>query len=191
MPVRFRCPHCNRLLGIARRKAGSQIDCPQCGRPLTVPAQDGGGPLDLDEIDRLVNPAAATNGSAHPPAPPHHEPVAPAPQPEPLSLGGSVVVRPLPAEPKASPRHTAPPRETPLLQNDVDDLLGLNKGPKFELDDEHAPKHKPVSGQDAMSLGDEPRGFHLSPQKATLLAVAVLVLLGIAFAAGFLTASHL
>ncbi len=30
MPIRFRCPHCNRLLGIATRKAGTDIPCPQC-----------------------------------------------------------------------------------------------------------------------------------------------------------------
>ena len=35
MPIRFRCPHCERLLGIARRKAGTPIRCPQCGEHRT------------------------------------------------------------------------------------------------------------------------------------------------------------
>jgi hypothetical protein len=74
----------------------------------------------------------------------------------------------------------------------VDSLLGLNKGgSKFELDDAPAKKSPPVSGMDAMSLGEEPKGLVLSPQKATLLVVAVVVLLGIAFAAGFLIASNI
>ena len=40
MPIRFRCRHCTRLLGIARRKAGTAIRCPQCGELLTVPVTD-------------------------------------------------------------------------------------------------------------------------------------------------------
>jgi hypothetical protein len=72
----------------------------------------------------------------------------------------------------------------------VDALLGFDKGGSFELDEEPGRKRKPVSGMDAMSLGGEPKGLLLSPQKATLLVVAVLVLLGIAFAAGFLIGSH-
>jgi hypothetical protein len=72
----------------------------------------------------------------------------------------------------------------------VDALLGINSGTKFELDDEPGRQVKSASGMDAMSLGEEPKGIHLSPQKATLMAVAVLVLLGIAFAAGFLLASN-
>jgi hypothetical protein len=40
MPIRFRCQHCRQLLGIARRKAGTQVECPTCLRSLTVPTQD-------------------------------------------------------------------------------------------------------------------------------------------------------
>ena len=77
------------------------------------------------------------------------------------------------------------------MENDVDALLGLKKpGANFELDDNPAPRKQPVSGLDALSLMDEPGGLHLSPQKATLLAMAVVVLLGIAFAAGYLIASN-
>ena len=42
----------------------------------------------------------------------------------------------------------------------------------------------------ALSLDDEARPLVLTPQKATLLIVAVVVLLGIAFAAGFLIAAR-
>jgi len=37
MPIRFRCPHCQQLLGIAHRKAGRIVDCPTCHNQLLVP----------------------------------------------------------------------------------------------------------------------------------------------------------
>jgi hypothetical protein len=40
MPIRFRCVYCNKLLGIARRKAGSVVNCPQCAQPLIVPTPE-------------------------------------------------------------------------------------------------------------------------------------------------------
>jgi hypothetical protein len=40
MPVRFRCVYCDKLLGIARRKAGAVVNCPQCGQPLIVPTPE-------------------------------------------------------------------------------------------------------------------------------------------------------
>jgi phage FluMu protein Com len=47
MPIRFRCKYCNQLIGIARRKAGTDVSCPTCHGRLTVPASDespNGGP---------------------------------------------------------------------------------------------------------------------------------------------------
>src|SRR5262249_59525811 len=38
MPIRFRCPFCNQLLGIARRKAGTAVQCPTCRGRVTGPA---------------------------------------------------------------------------------------------------------------------------------------------------------
>src|SRR5262249_20660891 len=40
MPIRFRCPHCQQLLGIARRKAGTPVNCPPCPQSVLVPFQD-------------------------------------------------------------------------------------------------------------------------------------------------------
>ncbi len=37
MPIRFRCPACNQLMGIARRKAGTVVRCPSCSRRVRVP----------------------------------------------------------------------------------------------------------------------------------------------------------
>ena len=42
MPIHFRCAHCEKLLGIARRKAGSIVNCPQCEQPLIVPTPEPG-----------------------------------------------------------------------------------------------------------------------------------------------------
>ncbi len=40
MPIRFRCRHCDQLLGIARRKAGSPVKCPTCRNEVLVPLED-------------------------------------------------------------------------------------------------------------------------------------------------------
>ena len=40
MPIRFRCPKCEGLLSIARRKAGTQIVCPKCHDEVLVPSAD-------------------------------------------------------------------------------------------------------------------------------------------------------
>jgi len=37
MPIRFRCHHCNQLMGIARRKAGTMVQCPTCHAQVQVP----------------------------------------------------------------------------------------------------------------------------------------------------------
>jgi phage FluMu protein Com len=56
MPIRFRCVYCDKLLGIARRKAGSVVNCPQCKQPLIVPTPEP-----------EPEPTAATAGPSGPP----------------------------------------------------------------------------------------------------------------------------
>ncbi|MDB5310833.1 MAG: hypothetical protein JWO38_5035 [Gemmataceae bacterium] len=194
MPIRFRCPHCTRLLGIARRKAGSQINCPQCARPVTVPVQEDTG--ELDELEVLLTPAAPPAPAPEVPGPEPGEPAvatdrnrSPVPQP------GGPAVAAKPSVPRQAPRpqpRREPTGDDPLFeQEDVDAILGVKKTKALDLDEEPDTGPKPVSGLDAMSLEDGPGKIVLSSQKATLLVVAVVVLLGIAFAAGFLIASHL
>lgn len=43
MPIRFRCQYCHQLLGIARRKAGCEVECPRCKKHITVPTDEGAG----------------------------------------------------------------------------------------------------------------------------------------------------
>jgi phage FluMu protein Com len=49
MPVRFRCKHCQQLLGIARRKIGTEVRCPECRKVVLVPADDA---PELDDLTR-------------------------------------------------------------------------------------------------------------------------------------------
>lgn len=44
MPIRFRCRHCNQLMGIARRKAGTPVSCPTCRGQVIVPQADEEAP---------------------------------------------------------------------------------------------------------------------------------------------------
>ncbi len=41
MPIKFRCYHCKKFMGISRSKAGNVVDCPTCGRTVRVPELDG------------------------------------------------------------------------------------------------------------------------------------------------------
>lgn len=51
MPIRFRCKRCRQLLGIASRKAGSDIECPKCGISQAVPAEEAASAaLAMDQL---------------------------------------------------------------------------------------------------------------------------------------------
>lgn len=43
MAIKFRCPHCQQLLGISTTKAGTTVDCPACGRSVNIPTEGGAG----------------------------------------------------------------------------------------------------------------------------------------------------
>jgi phage FluMu protein Com len=122
MPIRFRCQHCNQLMGIARRKAGMTVTCPTCRAQLVVPQAaaeaaaeaeakpgvpaspappTGPGPAPLfersDFEDFLQNPVNESPpprvDAPVPPSPPFAVEIPPAP---PLSLPPSTL-RPQPA----------------------------------------------------------------------------------------------
>jgi DNA-directed RNA polymerase subunit RPC12/RpoP len=175
MPIRFRCSRCNRLLGIARRKAGAETKCPHCGATIMVPRDaDDGGEEDtqFDDIDELINPAAERPSHSAAPA------VAARPAPPP-------VPRPARSAPKPIP---LPPEERPLFEREIDAVLGLTDGRnRGEL---KKPKHAPTAGVDALSLAPEVASISLSPQRATALAVVVVILMALSFGAGFLIGSR-
>ena len=60
MPIRFRCPNCQQLMGIARRKAGQTVNCPTCEREIRVPS--GAGVPAAANVPRAPVPAAAEGG---------------------------------------------------------------------------------------------------------------------------------
>jgi hypothetical protein len=41
MAIRFYCPYCDRLLGIAQRRAGAVVECPSCHGKVGVPTEEG------------------------------------------------------------------------------------------------------------------------------------------------------
>jgi len=211
MPIRFRCDYCNKLLGIARRKAGSETTCPHCGYTITVPDLNDDVPDDdlvarteLDDIDAILNPAAArTHEPATVPIPPPPPPSParpaeparaerprPAPVPPPRQVPMSAPTRPVSTAPTPKVAAPLPPGERPLFERDVDSVLGVsNKSP--DRPEPAKPAQRPTSGMDAGSLGTSDGGqLVLSSQKATVLAVAVVMLLALSFAAGFLLASR-
>ncbi len=167
MPIRFRCPHCNQLLGIARRKSGSMVHCPTCNAHLLVPAKD--------------EPPAAPEE----PARPLSDPVAPAAAPglferddfdallqfsvsgpiEPRKSSAGSVHAPVPATriPPAEP--IVPPAPLPMLPP-----LNVDQWPA-------APR--PLAPLPAP-------GLILSPGRATVLTVVVILLLAVAFGAGLI-----
>lgn len=61
MPIRFKCPTCERMLSIARRKAGSRIVCPRCEDDVTVPDADL-----ADEEEVNVEPVEESGSSTKP-----------------------------------------------------------------------------------------------------------------------------
>lgn len=173
MPIRFRCSHCNRLLGIARRKAGAETSCPHCGSLIRVPAAEGENEADLnlDELDEILKPVPAVVASSA-------APVATRPSPPPMP-------RPV----QAARPESLPLDERPLFEGDLDAVLGGNHGDIGAAEADAKPKA--TSGMDALSLGAEPVGqVVLTPQKATVIVVIVVVLLALAFVAGFLIASQ-
>jgi phage FluMu protein Com len=207
MPIRFRCGYCNRLLGIARRKAGTETTCPHCGYAISVPEADDKTELqaaaNMDEIDSLLNPESATVADSSPPPPPPTAPRADRPRPAPSGIEKPITapaVRPAPATPKTSPTPAAVPApatapkphpsgERPLFERDVDAVLGAGNRPLKSAPDTR-PKLPATSGMDANNLGPEPGQIVLSRQTAAALAVAVIVLLALSFAAGFLIVSR-
>jgi hypothetical protein len=191
MPIRFRCGYCNRLLGIARRKAGQETTCPHCGYTLTVPedaideAPDISGMEDLDE---LLNPMSMPEPQSPPP-------------PAQTSPGSYTATRPLtspavtaapttprPATPVASPpRSSGLPGDRPMLGPSFESVLnapGTAKDPRL------AAKPAPSPGVGAMGLPDDRGHIVLSARKAAFLAIAVVILVGVSFVAGFLLASY-
>lgn len=160
MPIRFRCAYCNQLMGIARRKAGMVVKCPNCNGQVVVPAdeEDGG----IEGAEASEGPAAGTQ--------------------QPLFersdfdevLAGSGRRAPPAAPPKAA--SSFPPSFPPVPA----------QAPRPKEPASSAPQGSGVDFVPNLPMPGVPSGIVLSPTMATLLSVAVIVALALAFTAGLI-----
>ena len=171
MPIRFRCASCDKLLGIARRKAGSVVNCPRCAEPLIVPTPEDDYDVepaddlpDVEEVPEIRQPVKAGGGGT-------------AKKP-----GGGLFERSdfeklLHAEPTFRTDRGPDPVPVP--------------GPRTF--DEHPPPPKrptsppPVSRPTpavALPPVEPPSGIYLSPGRATVVSVLIVALLAAAFGGG-------
>jgi len=201
------------LLGIARRKAGSETTCPHCGYTVTVPDDPGDDAPEMEDLDTLLNPmsepdqsppalpSSSTRSQGSPPA--FHRnaqasspatnlqtvpPVVPAPSSGPP---GTRPTKATSSAPQSASTATSDPRsrdERPLFERELDAVLG-KPGTTTAPQGDAQSKPIPTSGMDAMSLGSERSHIVLSVQKATALVVIAVVLIALSFAVGFLLAS--
>src|SRR5262245_54451022 len=148
--------NCGQLLGIARRKAGSMVSCPSCHNEVLVPLQDD----------------AATSAPSQPPAVPGTGGPALFERDDfdDLLQGGMSLAGGTPARGSAV-RTPAPPARPQPIPPSV---------PVVHLEAKPMP---PVAG--TAQVAPVP-GLILSPARATVLTVVVILLLALAFASGLI-----
>lgn len=156
MPIRFRCPHCSQLMGIARRKAGSRVQCTSCAREVLVPLTD-----DSRTSNAVPAPAASTGPGKGSGADPFESDDLAALLQTPRSRGGPSAN--MEATAMAPPEATSPPWSTkePIADRD-ESTLSARKRP------------------------DATVGLVLSPMQATVLTVVLILSLAFSFLIGLL-----
>jgi hypothetical protein len=163
MPIRFRCAYCNQLMGIARRKAGTVVRCPTCGGQVVVPTPE-------PPIQPVQLPPAPGNG---PPPPPNlfeqQDFDVGMFNPSPVAAPGPV---PSPAL-ELPPQATVPtPAPLPAAGSAFASSSGFNVNP-------------------IVLTPPRSQGVVLTQARLLLLAGGIVVLMALAFAAGFLCAKVL
>ena len=168
MPIRFRCAYCNQLLGIARRKAGTVVRCPGCSGQVVVPTlEEAGLGKDKDkdkpgpgpfEGNEIDKMLEGTAGE----------------QPSVIQPGAGPVLASqfAGAPPGGAGKPAAPPG-------------GAGK-PAAAPKPQPQPATAPMPVQPPAPGAPPGPGILLSPAKATLLSVGVVVALAIAFGSGLL-----
>jgi ribosomal protein S27E len=197
MPIRFRCPGCDGLLSIARRKAGTDISCPKCGELVIVPTL----PDDQTEAD-IEGVGDAVEAVAPPRSEPKKEP--PKPESKPKREPGGVAVKDAPPKveaekPKPKPEKIKPKgdkSDAPLFERSDFEAL-LNPALEKAKGDEPKPLPPPAAEKPAAKavviaptgMPEDSQGIFLSRGALTMMVVLGLVLLALAFAAGYLVGS--
>lgn len=169
MPIQFRCPACDRMLGIARRKAGTVVKCPRCNAEVRVPA--------------LAGMAVETSG-----------PVGAAPAIPKGSVNGNAATvrnRPSAAERKVD--------SMPLFERpDFEALLNpALEGARPRAEPTEPPpaaaplpraRRREEEIEEAIDVEALPDGYMLTRTQLTVAAAVIAVLMGMAFAAGYFLA---
>ncbi len=163
MPIRFRCVYCDKLLGIARRKAGAVVNCPHCSEKLIVPTPEPDDNEGTEEARGTAQDKAleATAG----PQLFERSDFDNLLQPEPTFRSGE-------DEPIAS---TAPSRASQLPPQPIPYVPQPHPGQQPVA---AAPLPMPIPAQQP--------GFFLSSSRLTWLSVAAVVLLAAAFGLGLI-----
>lgn len=173
MPIRFRCSNCNRLLGIARRKAGATVACPHCLQPVCVPEP---GP---DDDDDAIVPAAASARLPSPPTP-AMAPAPPLPFDTPPPVPRSA---PVPAAKTVAPVARIPASPPPPARPRIFEQSNIEEILRSEPD---SPVLIPQPSAVAPAAAVPENVLVLSSSRATILSVLLALLLAIVFAAGVL-----
>jgi len=192
MPIRFRCGYCNKLLGIARRKAGTETTCPHCGYSITVPDEPNDDQTEMVDLDDLMNPLGAvdhtplpaTNSPARDPtSPPAERPKAQSSVPSARNSTG-----PSTYPDSTRPGTRIPQAPVPEASSDNEPNVDLVFSTEGMVPQESA-SATPPSAVDAALKGSGKSQIVLSVTKATAILVGVVLLVALAFASGFLLAS--
>jgi hypothetical protein len=193
MPIRFRCGYCSRLLGIARRKAGTHTTCPHCNATIAVPPAEEfengsgshaelGSQPELAEIDRLLKSDRGSGAAASPAAlasPAANEGFSTTPSPPP----DLPTPPPSPAiAPKPAAQHKEVMSLTDAEKPRVEPDVGATPAPRRKV---KVPPKPVESADEPMPLDEEPVGYVITPQKMTALAAVGVVLVILAFTAGY------
>jgi len=170
MPIRFRCPHCQQLLGIARRKAGTRVECPTCRASVLVPG--------TDQLGAEALPAPVPSGTAP------RVPTAPQPPPAEEPLFERSDFEQLFAPASEEPGRRLPgPSEHPAVH------FPVSNGPRpgEVVAPEPLAPQAPVPGADWNGSA----GYLLTSRRASILTVVVILLMALSFLGGVLVGKAL
>lgn len=149
-------------MGIARRKVGTEVECPTCKGKLVVPQASS---------EPMPSPDPAPAPAAQPGSPPLFE----------RSDFGDLFNAPQAPQPIIAPAPTAaPPRPQPAPQP-----RAIRLPSSFDVDIE------PMPGTMAPAMDPNAVGIVLTPGRATMLTVAIILGLALAFSLGLLVGKWL
>ena len=189
MPIRFRCGYCNKLLGIARRKAGTETTCPHCGYSITVPDEPNEEQTEMVDLDEFLNPPSAPESA---PVPATRSP-ARSSGTAPIERAKAQTAFPATSNPPAFSGTSTPvlhaskaphPKDSADREPNVDLVVLTEAMPPSEI-----AKSSTTAGRLDAVGGTAKSQIVLSVTKATAILVGVVLLLALSFAAGFLLAS--